>query len=165
MEILYLICNTLIFQYFFSNFIIFLLAYLFHLINLLKIIFFQLWQADPALKNASALLYEEFLLNLDSLCQQETVGLLVGHVSSMTNGRNSETDLALGVLSKIAQTTPSVLVSYANFLRDALDHMELMSLERVGIGKCPKSNRLLQSMCFFCPCLYCKLVQIVPLLA
>ena len=93
--------------------------------------FKQLWQSDPSLKQAAALMYEEFLLNLDSFCKQETVGLLVEHISSLTSSKDSETGHALEVLCNVALAKPSVLVPYANFLRDALDRMDSMTIEQV----------------------------------
>ena len=84
------------------------------------------------MKRVAALFYEQFLLNLDGFCKQETVGVLVEHISSMTSGEDSETGLALSVLCSVAQTNAPVLVPYANFLRDALYHMDSMMLEQVG---------------------------------
>lgn len=97
--------------------------------------FFQLWHSDSSLKHSAAILYEEFLLNLDSFCKQECIGMLVEHISSLTSGKNSETSIALDVLCSVSRSHPSVLTPYANFLRDGLDHMDVMTLEQVQCDK------------------------------
>ncbi|CAK8676752.1 unnamed protein product [Clavelina lepadiformis] len=103
----------------------------------------MVWHANPSLRTAGAFLYRLFLLNMDSYCQQETIGLLVTHIGSMSTAPSSETDTALDVLCSIAQSKPIVLSAYINFLRDALDRMDLMTLSQVR-----KSYRILSLMAF-----------------
>ena len=92
---------------------------------------FQLWQHDSNLSSVGALLYELFLLHMDSFCKQEAIGLLVEHVSAVSSGAGGEADTALGVLCRVAQNSPVVLTPYTNYLRDALDRMDLMTLPQV----------------------------------